>query len=118
MEKLGVILVLLYNSSVNRALFFFISFFLYFNFLIFFFNRFEAFGAIKEGLKQFRDSWKLWDNAFLLSLEVGDFSFAVKAINRLLDLRRNNVQFAWIKLLADYVTKNIEKGDNSRTVCK
>jgi len=77
---------------------------------------FEAFSAIKEAIKQNQESWKLWENAFLLSLEVGDFSYAVQAINRLLDLKRSDVKFQWIKLLATYVTKSLQKGDDSRVV--
>jgi hypothetical protein len=47
----------------------------------------------------------MWENAFLLSLQCGDFSFAITAINRLLDLRRAEVKFTWIKTLVSYVIK-------------
>lgn len=65
-----------------------------------------------------QNSWKLWENAFLMSLQVGNFSFAVKAINKLLDLRRSSVKFDWIRLLASYVTKSLKEGETSRTVSK
>ena len=71
----------------------------------------ESFSAVQEGLKHMQHNWKLWENAFLLSLQVGDFSFSVKAINKLLDLRRSDVKFGWIKLLADYVTKSLLSGE-------
>lgn len=64
-----------------------------------------------------QDSWKMWENAYILSLRVGDFSYAVRSIHRLLDIRGKEVKFSWIQSLAKYVTTEMTSSEErSRTI--
>lgn len=46
----------------------------------------EAFIAFKEALKLKRDSWQMWENFSLVAADIGNFSQALEAVQKVLDM--------------------------------
>lgn len=49
----------------------------------------EAFVAFKEALKFKRNSWQMWDNYSQVAADIGNYSQAMEAINKVLDMTDN-----------------------------
>ncbi|KAG0348931.1 hypothetical protein BG004_003648 [Podila humilis] len=47
----------------------------------------DAQHALRQALKEKRDSWKIWSNYMYCSLDVGDFTEAIRAMGMLVELR-------------------------------
>jgi len=76
----------------------------------------EAFNAVQQGLKECQTNWRMWENGLILSLNVGDFSFAIQAVSKLLELRSHEFDLYWVDILAKYVCKQLDSGDKSRPI--
>ncbi|KAK4422094.1 Tetratricopeptide repeat-containing protein trd-1 [Sesamum alatum] len=48
----------------------------------------EAFIAFKEALKQKRDSWQMWENYSHVAADIGNFSQAMEAVQKVLDMTK------------------------------
>ncbi|KAJ8562365.1 hypothetical protein K7X08_011656 [Anisodus acutangulus] len=49
----------------------------------------EAFIAFKEALKLKRDSWQMWENFSRVAADIGNFSQALEAVQKVLDMTKN-----------------------------
>lgn len=50
-------------------------------------NNLDAQHALRQALKEKRESWKIWSNYMYCSLDVGDFTEAIRAMGMLVELR-------------------------------
>ncbi|KAG0056576.1 hypothetical protein BGZ83_004358 [Gryganskiella cystojenkinii] len=50
----------------------------------------DAQHALRQALKEKRESWKIWSNYMYCSLDVGDFTEAIRAMGMLVELRWKN----------------------------
>ncbi|KAI0638635.1 tetratricopeptide repeat domain 27 [Trametes polyzona] len=50
-------------------------------------NKLLAFRALKQGLKYSYDNWRMWANYMIVSVEVGEFSEACRALTRVVEER-------------------------------
>ncbi|KAF9096640.1 hypothetical protein BGX23_010818 [Mortierella sp. AD031] len=50
-------------------------------------NNLDAQLALRQALKEKRESWKIWSNYMYCSLDVGDFTEAIRAMGMLVELR-------------------------------
>ncbi|KAL2242510.1 UNVERIFIED_CONTAM: Tetratricopeptide repeat-containing protein trd-1 [Sesamum indicum] len=48
----------------------------------------EAFIAFKEALKQKRDSWQMWENYSHVAADIGNFTQAMEAVQKVLDMTK------------------------------
>ena len=53
-------------------------------------NNLDAQHALRQALKEKREAWKIWSNYMYCSLDVGDFTEAIRAMGMLVELRWKN----------------------------
>lgn len=73
----------------------------------------RAYYALKEAVKCNYESWMVWDNLMVVSVDCGCFEEAIKCYHRLLDLKSKHVDLEVLRILVQAVQNNV-KDENDR----
>ncbi|KAJ9583690.1 hypothetical protein L9F63_021962 [Diploptera punctata] len=64
----------------------------------------RAWKTLQEALKWNYENWKLWDNYMIVSVDVGQLYEAMKAYNRILDLKPKHVDEEVLRILVEEIS--------------
>ncbi|CAG8504336.1 3542_t:CDS:1 [Ambispora gerdemannii] len=76
----------------------------------------DAFNAFQQALKQNYDSWKIWTNYMYTAIDIGEFSEAIRAMQRIVDLRWEKekekcVDLEVLEIIINSVTRKLDNND-------
>ncbi|XP_050066689.1 tetratricopeptide repeat protein 27 [Aphis gossypii] len=73
----------------------------------------RAYYALKEAVKCNYESWMVWDNLMVVSVDCGCFEEAIKCYHRLLDLKSKHIDLEVLRILVQAIQNNV-KDENDR----
>ncbi|CAG8554868.1 12569_t:CDS:1 [Funneliformis mosseae] len=73
----------------------------------------DAYNSLQQGLRLNYDSWKIWTNYLYTAIDIGEFAEAIRAMQRVVDLRWEKekdscVDLQVLELLVNAVTQGIQ----------
>ncbi|KAG9291160.1 hypothetical protein G9A89_013032 [Geosiphon pyriformis] len=81
-------------------------------------RKMDAFNAFQQALKQNYDNWKVWTNYMYTAIDIGEFSEAIRAMQRVVDLlwqkeKEKCVDIEVLEIIVNSVTQGILDADKN-----
>uniref|UniRef100_A0A914BU42 Tetratricopeptide repeat protein 27 n=1 Tax=Patiria miniata TaxID=46514 RepID=A0A914BU42_PATMI len=74
----------------------------------------RAFKTLQEAIRCLYENWQIWENYMLVSVDIGEFSEAIKAFHRLMDLKEKYLDEEVLGILVNAVTGDIVDADGNK----
>lgn len=78
----------------------------------------KGFRTLQEALRCNFEQWQIWENFIVVCIDIGEFSEAIRAYHRLLDLKENYKDFQILQILVRAVVENLSdsRGDGAQSL--
>ncbi|XP_076631465.1 tetratricopeptide repeat protein 27-like [Colletes latitarsis] len=73
----------------------------------------RAWKTLQDAIKCNYDSWQVWDNLMIVSIDLGHFSEVIRCYHRILDLKNHHLDVQVLDILTHAILNNINDSDGN-----